>query len=472
MASRVAKSSCVFINKSRLIIHARANIRSYGSRPRRLLLVRNFSTASTSGANDNGQEAATKNQEILEASNVDSGPEYSSKQTETLESPPSKTKAYLELAKAKLSALVVTTTAAGFVAAGGPLSEQAMVAGCCVVGTALCSSSAAALNQIFERDRDSKMKRTQQRPLVRGDLTVNEATMAATSWGFMGTSLLAIGTDPVTTALGASNIALYAGLYTFMKPRSIYNTWVGAVVGAIPPVMGWTAATGGSLLDLDAILLGSTLYLWQMPHFFALSYMHRVDYKRGGFAMVPVLEKDGKQTAQLVLRYAGYLSTLPFISTLTGVTSSMFALEGMALNAYALYVANRFHKDRTNANARKVFLTSLWYLPSYLVLFLLHSKVWDEDRDKDVLRDALSGMIHDVRERGRQICLHEQAVAKNHAEDDDGLSSSSTTQDSVPGTCPVTFAKKTGVASVASAAGAANQTVTSAIQSTETRRVS
>ena len=107
-----------------------------------------------------------------------------------------KTGAYLQLAKAKLSALVVATTGAGFIAAGGPLYDQAALASCCVIGTALCSSSAAAWNQILERDRDSQMKRTQQRPLVQGDLTVKEATLAATIWGAAGTSILALGTDP------------------------------------------------------------------------------------------------------------------------------------------------------------------------------------------------------------------------------------------------------------------------------------
>jgi protoheme IX farnesyltransferase len=324
-----------------------------------------------------------------------------------------KTKAYLELAKAKLSALVVATTAAGFVAAGGPLSEQFALAGCCVVGTALCSSSAAAWNQILERDRDAQMKRTQQRPLVTGVLTMSEAKTAATVWGAAGTTILVLGTDPVTASLGLANIGLYAGLYTYMKPRSIYNTWVGAVVGAIPPVMGWTAATGGSLMDLDAMILGTTLYLWQMPHFFALSYMHRVDYKRGGFAMLPVLESDGEKTSGVMLRYAAYLSAVPLVSTYAGVTSSMFALEGIALNSYALYVANKFRQERTNANARKVFLTSLWYLPCWLVLFLLHSKVWDEEHDRDVLRDVISDVVHSVREEGRKMCIHEHVVAKN-----------------------------------------------------------
>lgn len=342
---------------------------------------------------------------------------------------PSKTKCYLDLAKAKLSALVVTTTAAGFIAAGTPLSEQAGVAAACVVGTALCSSSAAAWNQIFERDRDALMKRTQQRPLVQHHLTVQEASLAASAWGVAGVGLLHFGTDPATAMLGLSNIGLYAGLYTYMKPRSIYNTWVGAVVGAIPPVMGWTAATGGSLFDLDAMILGTTLYLWQIPHFFALSFMHRVDYKRGGFAMLPVLENDGDKTSQVVMRYAVYLSTVPLVATYMDVTSSMFALEGVALNAYALFVAHKFRQERTNTNARKVFLTSLWYLPSWLVLFLLHSKVWDEEHDRDVLRDAISDTVHKIRDQGRQICIHEHAVSKTPVADD--------------AACPVTISRKT-----------------------------
>eukprot|EP00534_Pseudo-nitzschia_fraudulenta_P010135 CAMPEP_0201167858 /NCGR_PEP_ID=MMETSP0851-20130426/74289_1 /ASSEMBLY_ACC=CAM_ASM_000631 /TAXON_ID=183588 /ORGANISM="Pseudo-nitzschia fraudulenta, Strain WWA7" /LENGTH=456 /DNA_ID=CAMNT_0047449225 /DNA_START=184 /DNA_END=1554 /DNA_ORIENTATION=- len=342
----------------------------------------------------------------------------------------SKVSAYLQLGKAKLSGLVVTTTLAGFVAAGGPLYEQAPLAGCCVVGTALCSFSAAALNQIYERDRDSLMKRTQRRPLVTGSLTVNEAKTAATLWGVGGTTLLLAGTDPMTAFLGFSNIGLYAGLYTYMKPRSVYNTWVGAVVGAIPPVMGWTAATSGNLLDLDAIILGSTLYYWQLPHFFALSYMYRVDYERGGFCMLSSHEVDGERTSSVILRNAAYLSAIPFVSTFAGVTSSMFALEGIALNSYAIWVAYRFRQERTNTNAKKVFMTSLWYLPSWLVLFLLHSKVWDEDHDRDVLRDAISDLVHSVRDEGRKLCIHERVIDKaaNATDNDES--------------CPVALSKK------------------------------
>lgn len=340
----------------------------------------------------------------------------------------SKVMAYMDLGKAKLSSLVVATAAAGFVAAGGPLCPVTLSA--CCVGTALCSKSAAALNQILEQSLDAKMKRTQQRPLVQGTLTMTEASLAATSWGLAGTSILAYATDPVTTFLGASNIVLYAGLYTYMKPRSVYNTWVGAVVGAIPPVMGWSAATGGNILDIEAILLGTTLYLWQMPHFFALSYMHRLDYARGGFQMVPVLEENGEETSRLITRYTWYLSSIPVLATMLDVTSSMFCYEGIALNAYALHVAYKFKHYRTNANARKVFLTSLWYLPCLLMLFLLHSKTWDdvdEAKEENPLRGYISSYIHAVRNKGRDLCVHEAAVQKT----EDGKQA-----------CPVTLAQK------------------------------
>jgi heme o synthase len=315
-------------------------------------------------------------------------------------------RAYWDLSKGRLSALVVTTTAVGYLSAGGGPLE---VMGWTCLGTALCSSSAAALNQIWERDRDALMKRTQQRPLVQNVLSPTHATAMATVWGISGTSLLYFGTGDMTTAmLGLTNIGLYSGLYTFLKRHTIYNTWVGAVVGAIPPVMGWSAATGGHILDIECLLLGTTLYLWQMPHFFALSYMHRTDYARGGFHMVSVLELDGSHTAQLITRYALYLSAIPFVSTFTGITSSMFALEGIALNGYALWVAHDFSKHKTNAKARKVFLTSLWYLPCLLTLFLIHSKTWDEKQTEDnIIRRYIDSILHSVRDQGRKLCIHE-----------------------------------------------------------------
>lgn len=135
--------------------------------------------------------------------------------------------------------------------------------------------------------------------------------------------------------------------------------------------------------------------------------------------MLPCVETDGKQTSEVIMRYAAYLSTVPFIAAATGVTSSMFALEGLVLNSYALHVALKFSQDRTNANARKVFLTSLWYLPSFMVLFLLHSKVWDEEenKQKDAVRAWISDTVHLIRDYGRQACIHEKVILKSDNRD-------------------------------------------------------
>lgn len=268
------------------------------------------------------------------------------------------------------------------------------------------------------------MKRTGNRPLVKGVVGESAAVTLGCVTGATGGLMLGLGTDPMTTVLGLGNIGLYAGLYTYLKPRSEWNTWVGAVVGAIPPVMGWTAA-GGSPLDAEAILLGSTLFLWQFPHFFALNWMYRTDYKRGGFAMVAVNDPSGDRTASLIKRYGVYLASLPFLSTAMEVTSPMFAVEGIILNAYALHVANNFDKERSNANARKVFLTSLWYLPCVMMLFLLHSRRWHEEATNDEkvalekedknnsLLVAVQNFVHDVQSKGRDLCVHEAIASKD-----------------------------------------------------------
>jgi protoheme IX farnesyltransferase len=146
--------------------------------------------------------------------------------------------------------------------------------------------------------------------------------------------------------------------------------------------------------------------------------------------MIPVLESDGQETAKIMVRNAWYLSAIPIFCSITNITSSMFALEGIALNGYALYVAYQFKNDRTNARARKVFLTSLWYLPSLLMLYLLHSKTWDEKNSEDnVLREKLAEYLNLVREQGRQLCLHEVMAHK------EGNESSSDA-------CPVVLGRK------------------------------
>lgn len=280
-----------------------------------------------------------------------------------------------ELSKARLSTLVVSTSTFGYFAAGLPTSYTTLAA--CSVGTALLSSSASTLNQIFEVEKDSRMVRTSNRPLVQKNvIEMKSAYAVATCTGLLGSIVLLYGTETITLSLGIGNILLYAGIYTYLKPRSEWNTWVGALVGAVPPVMGYTAATGGSgLCDIEVAILSSTLFFWQFPHFFSLSWIHRNDYSKGGFKMVTTSDnKRGDTTSKLITRYSFYLSVIPVLSTLCEVTNSVFIVEGVFLNGYALLVAKRFDENRNNFNARRVFLTSLWYLPVWMVLFLLHSK--------------------------------------------------------------------------------------------------
>ena len=348
--------------------------------------------------------------------------------TTTTQQPSSTISNLAELSKARLSALVVSTTSFGFLSVGPTALAYTSLPtfAAASLGTALCASSAATFNQVIEVERDRKMKRTGNRPLVNGSVSKEMAIGLGCLTGSTGGIMLGLGTDPITTMLGVGNIGLYAGLYTYLKPKSEINTWVGAIVGAIPPLMGWTAA-GGSILDPEAVLLGSTLFLWQFPHFFALNWMYRTDYKRGGFAMVAVNDPNGDRTASLIKRYGLYLASLPILSTALEVTSPMFAVEGILLNGYALHVASKFDKERSNGNARKVFLTSLWYLPCVMMLFLLHSRRWHEheeeavtndekvvkqDSDRGDILDSLQALITRIQAKGRDLCMHEALASK------------------------------------------------------------
>ena len=145
-------------------------------------------------------------------------------------------------------------------------------------------------------------------------------------------------------------------------------------MGAIPPVMGYAAASNGIIFAPEPAILSSILFLWQFPHFFALSWLHRQDYALGGFQMVPVNDALGIRTAALIQEYSLYLTALPILTSILGYTSYMFAIEGLVANAYLLRLVYKFKQDKSNANARKIFLCSLWYLPVLLIGYAFHAK--------------------------------------------------------------------------------------------------
>ncbi|XP_054427191.1 protoheme IX farnesyltransferase, mitochondrial isoform X2 [Pteronotus mesoamericanus] len=268
------------------------------------------------------------------------------------------------LSKIKLTALVVGTTSAGFALAPGPFDWSCFLLAS--VGTGLASCAANSINQFFEVPFDSNMNRTKNRPLVRGQISPLLAVSFATCCAVPGVALLTWGVNPLTGALGLFNIFLYTCCYTPLKRVSIANTWVGAVVGAIPPVMGWTAATGS--LDAGACLLGGILYSWQFPHFNALSWGLREDYSRGGYCMMSVTHPA--LCRRVALRHCLALIGLCMAAPLLDVTTWTFPAISLPINLYISYLGFRFYMDADRKSSRRLFFCSLWHLPLLLLLML------------------------------------------------------------------------------------------------------
>ncbi|XP_026121915.1 protoheme IX farnesyltransferase, mitochondrial-like [Carassius auratus] len=275
---------------------------------------------------------------------------------------------YARLSKIKLTALVVTTAAAGYAMAPVPFDPVTFLMAS--VGTFLSSCTANSINQYFEVPFDSNMNRTKNRPLVRGQISPLHAVSFALACGISGVTLLTLGVNPLTGFLGALNIFLYTCCYTPLKRLSITNTWVGAVVGAIPPVMGWTAATGS--LDPGALLLGAFLFSWQFPHFNALSWNLREDYSRGGYRMMSVTHPG--LCKRVALRHSIGLIGLSALGPVLDVTTWTFPLVSLPINLYISYLAFRFYHNGDRQNARKLFFCSLWHLPMLLLLALTCKK--------------------------------------------------------------------------------------------------
>ncbi|KAJ4727297.1 protoheme IX farnesyltransferase, mitochondrial-like [Melia azedarach] len=276
---------------------------------------------------------------------------------------------YWELSKARLSMLVVATSGTGFVLGSGSAVDIAGLCWTCT-GTMMVAASANSLNQVFEISNDAKMKRTRLRPLPSGRISLPHAVTWASSVGLVGTALLAWKANMLTAGLAASNLILYAFVYTPLKQIHPVNTWVGAIVGAIPPLLGWTAAAGQ--VSLNGMLLPAALYFWQIPHFMALAYLCRNDYAAGGYRMLSLADASGQRTASVALRNCLYLIPLGYLAYDWGLTSGWFCLESSLITLAITASACSFYRDRTTQKARKMFHASLLYLPVFMSGLLFH----------------------------------------------------------------------------------------------------
>jgi protoheme IX farnesyltransferase len=275
---------------------------------------------------------------------------------------------YLELAKARLGALVVLTAFVGYVlGARGDVSLWGLAAA--VVGTALSSFGANILNQWWEAEPDSRMLRTRERPLPTGRIDRRLAAALGLVTAALGLAVLAAGTNRLTTLLSLFVILLYVLVYTPLKVRTPFNTVVGAVCGAVPPMMGWTAATGR--LDAGAWILGGILFAWQIPHFLSLAWLYREDYARGGFRMLPVVDREGRLTGRLAFVYAAALLPITAALSAFGVTGGTFLVTSQAVGLAFVGLGWVFLRARSQLAARRLFLASILYLPVLLGLMVV-----------------------------------------------------------------------------------------------------
>ena len=275
---------------------------------------------------------------------------------------------YMQLTKARLSALVLLTTAIGFVL-GVPERIDWVALIFTTVGTALAAGCASSLNQIWEVNLDRRMLRTRHRPLPSNGMSMTHALVAALLMGAAGVATLAVFVNWLSSALALLTILLYVLAYTPLKVRSTLNTIVGAVCGAIPPMIGWVAASGS--LDRGAWALALILFVWQIPHFLALAWLYREDYRRGGFAMLPAIDHDGSITCRVVVLTAALLLPLGLLSTVLRVSGPWYAAGSLILGLWMVALCLRLYFSRTDSNARAVFLASIAYLPLLMCLMVV-----------------------------------------------------------------------------------------------------
>lgn len=274
---------------------------------------------------------------------------------------------YVTLAKPRLNFLVVASAGAGYAMASGDMVHPVALAAT-LAGTALVAGGASAFNQVIERDTDGLMRRTRLRPLPDRRLQPGPASLFAAVLTTAGLLILAAGANVLTAVVALATLASYAVVYTPLKRRTSFATVIGAIPGALPPVIGWAGARGE--LSQGAWVLFGIVFLWQLPHFLAIAWIYRDDYARAGFPMLPVIEPDGRSTGRQAVLYATALLPLAMAPTLVGMSGTTYFVGAFALSALFLALSIKFAATRAVADARRLFFGSIIYLPLLWILMI------------------------------------------------------------------------------------------------------
>ncbi len=282
---------------------------------------------------------------------------------------PRRVAAFVTLTKPRIAVMVLMTVAVGFVlGARGSSHPGTMVLS--LIGTGLVAAGASAWNQVIERDRDALMRRTASRPLPSGTIGTLESAVFATLLAVVGLITLAIGTNWLATSVAFLTFTLYVAVYTPLKPITTLNTAIGAIPGALPPVIGWAAATGR--LGIEPIVLFLIVFLWQFPHFLAIAWVHRDDYMRGGHKMLPCVDPDGILTSRQAVLHALVLVPVGLLPTVIGVAGGFYFVGSLMLGLMYLAASVKFLVHRDDLSARGLMKASFIYLPLILLLLLIN----------------------------------------------------------------------------------------------------
>jgi protoheme IX farnesyltransferase len=239
-----------------------------------------------------------------------------------------------------------------------------------VAGTALVAGGAAVLNQLYERDTDALMRRTRLRPLPDGRVAPSDARTFGIALSLAGLALLAARTNWLSTALALATLIIYLIIYTPIKRRTSLSTLVGAVPGALPAVIGWTASHGS--IALGGATLFAIVFLWQIPHFMAIAWMYRDDYGKAGFPMLPVVDPEGRRAGRQAVLYAAALVPVSLVPTLAGIAGTAYLASALVLGLALLILAIRFAATRSDGAARALFFGSITYLPIIWIVMIVN----------------------------------------------------------------------------------------------------
>jgi len=287
---------------------------------------------------------------------------------------------YAELTKSSVTTLIMMTACCGYYFGAQKAGVSVLTWGLlhAVLGIGLVSSGTATLNEVLERDVDAKMRRTARRPLPAGRMSLLHATTVGILLTLGGSIYLARFSNLLTGALTFATAVVYLAAYTPLKRVSPLCTFIGAFPGAMPGVLGWTAVR--ARMEWGTLVLFAILFLWQFPHFFAIAWLYRDDYARGGIRMLPVVEPDGRSTSRRILLYSLALIPITLLPTFVGMSGRIYFFGALLLSSALLYVASRLASFKmplssaaSKSRARHLLQATVFYLPLLFVLMVINS---------------------------------------------------------------------------------------------------